>query len=93
MGARELLRQAETLQISVFAEGDRLVVRPAHKLPPELRQALVDNRHAVLAVAPRRRWRVTPPGRKAFDVDCVVAPCLPGELLSVWPGAAVEPLS
>lgn len=93
MAAAELLRQAEALNIQVFAEGDNLIVRPVSKLPPELRQALVDNKPAVLTIAPRRRWRVTLPGRKAFDVDCVVAPCLPGELLSVWPGAAVEPLS
>lgn len=93
MDARDLLAQAERLQISVFAEGDRLVVRPVQKLPPELRQQLVDLKPEILKVAPRRRWRVTPPGREPFGVDCLVAPVTPDEVRGVWSGAVVEPAS
>lgn len=93
MGARELIHQIEALNIRVSAEGDRLVVQPAHKLPPELRQQLIDLKPAILKIAPRRRWRVTPPGREPFDVDCLVTPVTPAELRGIWVGAAVEPQS
>lgn len=93
MGARDILKQLERMNIRLSAEGDRLVIRPAGVLPSDLRQQLIELKPALLRIAPRRRWRVTPPGRPQFVVDCVVAPVTPDEIRAQWPGALVEPMS
>lgn len=84
----DLLAHLEQLQILVFAEGDRLMVRG--RLPDDLRQQLIDLKPELLQIAPRRRWLVTPPGREPFGVDCGRHPMTAGDLLAVWPGARVE---
>ena len=42
MGARELLADLAGAGLSVIADGDRLVIRPASKLTDDMRAALRD---------------------------------------------------
>lgn len=91
--ATALLAQIEQLNVLVFAEAGNLLIRPAGKLPPEIRQRLIDLKAEVLKIAPRRRWRVTPPGREPFAVDCAGLPLTADEIRGVWIDAQVEPIS
>lgn len=56
MGARELLHDLAGAGLSVTAQGDRLVIRPAGKLTDDMRAALLRAKPALLAIlapAPR----------------------------------------
>jgi len=56
MGARELLADLAGAGLSVIADGDRLVIRPASKLTDDMRAALRDVKREVLALlAPERQ--------------------------------------
>ena len=50
MGARELLSDLAGAGVSVIAEGDRLVIRPASKLTDPMRAALRDAKPELLAL-------------------------------------------
>jgi len=56
MGARELLHDLADAGLSVSADGDALVIRPASKLTDQMRRALVQAKPELLALlAPRSR--------------------------------------
>jgi hypothetical protein len=60
MGARDLLAQLAGLGVTVTADGDRLVIRPASKLPDSLRGLLREAKDEVLRAltdAPPRTCR------------------------------------
>lgn len=50
MGARELLAELAGAGVSVQAEGERLVIRPASKLTGAMRSALIEAKPEVLAL-------------------------------------------
>jgi hypothetical protein len=54
MGARELLADLSKTGLSVTADGDRLVIRPASKLTDPMRCALRDAKTELLALLNRR---------------------------------------
>jgi hypothetical protein len=51
MGARDLLAELACLGVTVTADGDRLLIRPASKLTDELRAALRAHKAELLAAA------------------------------------------
>lgn len=54
MGARDLLAELACLGVTVTADGDRLLIRPASKLTDELRAALRAHKAELLATASTR---------------------------------------
>ena len=53
MCARNLLAEMQAAGVHVAAQGDRLAVRPASKLRPEWRAALIESKAEVLALLAR----------------------------------------
>jgi len=62
MGARELLHNLADAGLSVTADGDRLVIRPASKLTDDMRTALRQAKPELLALLahPNRPHKLTP---------------------------------
>lgn len=59
MGARDLLAELADAGVSVRAEGERLVIRPASKLTCAMRSALIEAKPELLALlAPKRPYRL-----------------------------------
>lgn len=89
--AQGLLAQLDQQNVLVFAEGDKLMVKGS--LAGWQRERLIEMKPEILLIAPRRRWRVTPPGRPSFGVDCARVPMSREELRGIWPDAEIEPAS
>ena len=70
MGARDLLEDLAGAGLSVTAEGDRLVIRPASKLTDPMRAALRDAKPELIALLSGRTMAPAPPYRLApADAD------------------------
>lgn len=68
MGARELLANLAGAGLSVIADGDRLVIRPASKLTDDMRAALRDVKREVLALlAPEQQPDALGASHDAFE--------------------------
>ena len=81
--------------LTARVEAGRLVVSPADRITPALRQMIQTHKAAILAKLtdqePRRAWIVTTPTCERWSVTCC-PPATLSELLATWPaGSFIEP--
>jgi hypothetical protein len=88
MGARELHHALECAGFRLLAEGEMLLVWPVANLLPELRRQIIEHKPELLAIAPRRQWNVSIPGREPFGLTCVQG-INRAELLARYPAGTI----